>query len=97
MSTPPTQIDTERLTLRRDSPADAVEYYELGIRNREHLAGYETDNPIRHLASKADALTLPAAFAESWDAGESYFLRENKRRPDGTTTGTLVFGLLRGD
>jgi RimJ/RimL family protein N-acetyltransferase len=74
MSTPPTQIDTERLTLRRYSLDDAVEYYGLGLRNREHLARYEADNPIRHLATVDDATTLLAALAESWDTGDSYFL-----------------------
>ena len=74
MSTPSTQIDTERLALRRYSLADAAQYYELGLRNRGHLARYEADNPIRHLATVGDAVTLLAAFAESWDAGESYFL-----------------------
>jgi len=182
---PSTQIDTERLTLRPYSLADAIQYCEMGLRNRAHLARYEADNPIRHLATVSDAVTLLAAFAESWDAGESYFLgiflkdtgaligqvyvgaarptlpdytvgyiidldhqskgyvteavqrvihwlfedlgahrihiecddtntrsaavagrcgfkqeahlRENKRNPDGTITGTLVFGLLRHD
>jgi len=185
MSTPSTQIDSERLTLRRYNLADAVQYYELGLRNREHWARYEADNPIRHLASADDALTLIASFADSWNREDSYFLgiflkdtktligqiyvgaiapalpdyalgyiidlehqgkgyvteavrhvthwlfqrlgahririecddtntrsaavagrcgfkqeahlRENKRNPDGTVTGTLVFGLLRDD
>ncbi len=185
MSTPSTQIDTDRLTLRRYDLADAVQYYELGLRNHEHWARYEADNPILHLASADDALTLLASFADSWNAGDSYFLgiflkdtkmligqiyvgaitpalpdytvgyiidlehqgqgyvteavrhvthwlfqslgahrihiecddtntrsaavagrcefkqeahlRENKRNPDGSITGTLVFGLLRDD
>jgi len=185
MPTPHTRIETERLTLRRYRVDDAVRYYELGLRNREHLARYEADNPIRHLVTVDDAVTLLAAFAEAWDAGESYFLgiflkgsgtligqiyvgatkpalpdyavgyiidlehqgkgyvteavqrvtrwlfeglgthrihiecddtntrsaavaercgfeqeahlRENKRRPDGTITGTLIFGLLGDD
>jgi len=74
MPTPSTQIETERLTLRRYKLADAVQYYELGLRNREHWARYEADNPIRHLASADDALTLLASFAGSWNAEESYFL-----------------------
>lgn len=74
MSTPSTQIDSERLTLRRYNLADAVQYYELGLRNREHWARYEADNPIRHLASADDALTLIASFADSWNREDSYFL-----------------------
>ena len=74
MSTPSTQIDTERLTLRQYRLDDAIQYYELGLRNREHLARFEADNPVRHLASADDAATLLAASAESWDADESYYL-----------------------
>ncbi|MCJ7551050.1 MAG: GNAT family N-acetyltransferase [Anaerolineae bacterium] len=91
MSPPSTQIDTERLTLRRYGLADAIQYYELGLRNRDHLVRYETDNPIRHLASEADAVTLLAAFAESWDAGVSYclgiFLKDS-----GTLIGQIYVG-----
>jgi len=68
------QSETERLTLRRYRLVDAVQYHELGFRNREHWARYEADNPIQHLATVDDTVTLLAAFAESWDAGESYFL-----------------------
>ena len=74
MSTPSTQIETKRLILRRYQLPDAVQYYEMGLRNREHWARYEADNPIRHLASEDEAVTLLACFAQSWDAGEAYFL-----------------------
>lgn len=69
-----TQFKTERLIIRPYRLSDAVRYYELGAKNREHLARYETNNPIRHLTSVDDAVTLLASFGESWNAGESYFL-----------------------
>lgn len=66
--------DTPRLVVRRYQVEDGPWYWSIGRRNREHLARFETDNPIRTLASEAEARTLLAGFVATWQEGRAYFL-----------------------
>jgi len=70
----PTEFETERLRLRCYQSGDGRWYYQMGLRNREHLARYEADNPARALASEDEAEALVRAFAADWQARANFFL-----------------------
>lgn len=70
----PPSYETARLVVRRYQVDDSPWYFNVGRRNREHLARFETDNPIRKLESEAEARTLLEGFGAAWQDGKAYFL-----------------------
>lgn len=54
----PTSYETPRLVVRQYRAEDSAWYWRAGQRNRDHLAAYETGNPIRGLGSEEEARTL---------------------------------------
>ena len=53
-----TYIETERLYLRAYKAGDGPMYYAAGMRNRDHLAEFESDNVLMHLKSEEHAETV---------------------------------------
>jgi ribosomal-protein-alanine N-acetyltransferase len=70
----PTYFETERLHLRSYQAGDGRWYYPMSLRNRNHLARYEADNPARSLASEDHAEALMRSFTADWQARASFFL-----------------------
>jgi RimJ/RimL family protein N-acetyltransferase len=70
----PAGFETERLHVRGYQAGDGRWYYPMGLRNRDHLARYEADNPARTLATEDDAEALMRSFAADWQARGSFFL-----------------------
>lgn len=48
-------------------------YYVAGIRNRDHLAEFESDNVLMHLKSEEYAETVVRELAADWIAGNCFF------------------------
>lgn len=46
----------------------------MGLRNREHLARFETDNPARQIQSEADAKIVLQGFITDWENSHAYFM-----------------------
>jgi len=89
---PPT-YETPRLVVRRYQVEDSAWYWSVGRRNREHLARFETDNPIRQLASEVEARTLLEGFVAAWQAGTAYFLGAFLK-PSNVFVAQLYIGLV---
>jgi ribosomal-protein-alanine N-acetyltransferase len=70
----PTRIETERLMLRPYQAGDGPWYYQVALRNREHLSRYERENPINGLNSEEEAEVLMRDFAANWVARNCFFL-----------------------
>lgn len=49
-------------------------YYAAGIRNRDHLAKFESDNVLMHLISEEHAETVVRALEADWMAGDCFFI-----------------------
>ncbi|HTX90693.1 MAG TPA: GNAT family protein [Anaerolineales bacterium] len=70
----PTPIETERLLLRPYQPGDSAWYWEMSLRNRDHLLPFESDNPILALKGLEDAEILVREFAAAWETRKYFFL-----------------------
>jgi len=69
-----TYAETERLYLRAYKAGDGPMYYAAGIRNRDHLAEFESDNVLMHLKSEEHAETVIRGLAADWMAGNCFFI-----------------------
>ncbi len=49
-------------------------YYAAGIRNRDHLAEFESDNVLMHLKSKEHAEIVVRELARDWMDGNCFFI-----------------------
>ena len=66
--------ETERLRLRAYKAGDGPQYYAASLRNREHLAEFESDNVLMHLESEEHAERVVRELAADWMAGDCYFV-----------------------
>ncbi|MHA1136737.1 MAG: GNAT family N-acetyltransferase [Candidatus Thorarchaeota archaeon] len=62
-----TPIETARLTIRPYRTEDVSWYYEMSLRNKEHLARYEADNPVMSIMKESDAEKTINEFISLWD------------------------------
>jgi RimJ/RimL family protein N-acetyltransferase len=67
-------METERLYLRAYRAGDGPMYYAAGVRNRDHLAEFESDNVVRHLKSEEYAETVARELEADWTAGNCFFV-----------------------
>jgi RimJ/RimL family protein N-acetyltransferase len=67
-------METERLYLRAYKAGDGPMYYAAGMRNRDHLTQFESDNVLMHLKSKDYAETIVRELATDWMAGNCFFI-----------------------
>ena len=67
-------IETTRLILRPYRIDDAVWYYKMSLRNKEHLARYESENPIMSIVTESDAEKTINEFISLWDEQKYRFL-----------------------
>jgi len=70
----PVQFETERLILRSYTEEDASWYYQMSLRNREHLRRYELGNVAMSLTSEEHARKTLGELAIYWSDGTCYFV-----------------------
>jgi ribosomal-protein-alanine N-acetyltransferase len=69
-----TYTEAGRLYLRAYKAGDGPMYYAAGMRNRDHLAEFESDNVLMHLKSEEHAETVVRELAADWTAGDYFFI-----------------------
>lgn len=70
----PERIETERLYLRPYQAGDGSRYYAAGVRNREHLAEYESGNVLLHLDNEQHAEAIVRELAADWVSRTCFFI-----------------------
>jgi RimJ/RimL family protein N-acetyltransferase len=70
----PTRIETERLYMRPYQAGDGAMLHAVGLRNREHLARYESGNLLNHLEDENHAEIVARQLAVDWLARKHFFL-----------------------
>lgn len=70
----PVKFETERLFLRPYAAEDASWYYQMSLRNREHLRRYESGNVAMSLMSEEHTRKTLSKLASYWDEGTCYFV-----------------------
>lgn len=65
-----TPIETVRLSIRPYRTEDASWYYTMSLRNKEHLARYESENSILSIMTEPDAEKTITEFVSLWDEGK---------------------------
>jgi RimJ/RimL family protein N-acetyltransferase len=70
----PEFVETERLYLRSYKAGDGPMYYAASLRNRSHLAKFESGNILMHLKSEEHAEVTVRELAADWVARECFFI-----------------------
>ncbi|MFC2078898.1 GNAT family N-acetyltransferase [Candidatus Bipolaricaulota bacterium] len=70
----PGPFETEHLLLRPYSEDDATWYYQMSLRNRDHLRRYESGNVAMSLTSEEHTRKTLKALAGYWEDGTCYFV-----------------------
>jgi RimJ/RimL family protein N-acetyltransferase len=70
----PTQLETERLILRCYAAGDGKWYYPMSIKNKDHLARFESTNAVMRIKSEEDAEIVVRDFGVAWAARDCFFL-----------------------
>ncbi|MCA9936456.1 MAG: GNAT family N-acetyltransferase [Ardenticatenaceae bacterium] len=70
----PEKIETKRLYLRPYQAGDGPMYYAAGMRNRAHLAEFESGNVLMHLKSEDHAEAVVRELAADWMARTYFFI-----------------------
>lgn len=70
----PERLETERLYLRSYKAGDGAMYYATSIRNRNHLAEFESGNILMNLKTKEQAEAIVRELAADWIARKHFFI-----------------------
>jgi RimJ/RimL family protein N-acetyltransferase len=70
----PTRFETERLIVRCYEAGDGPMYYAAGMRNRDHLQRYESDNAILTAKTEEEAEILVRELHADWVARNCFFM-----------------------
>ena len=70
----PVLMETERLILRSYTAEDASWYYQMSLRNRDHLRRYESGNLAMSLTSEEHTRETLCEVAAYWNKGICYFV-----------------------
>jgi RimJ/RimL family protein N-acetyltransferase len=70
----PTQFETERLMLRCYAAGDGKWYYDMSLRNKDHLRQFESMNAVMKIQSEEAAEIVVRDFANAWTARDCFFL-----------------------
>jgi ribosomal-protein-alanine N-acetyltransferase len=87
----PTQMETERLTLRCYRAGDGKWYYPVSQKNRQHLERYEAGNVMMTIKSEEDAEIMVRDLAADWVARNCFFLGVFKKKT-GEFVGQIYVG-----
>ena len=78
----PKKIETERLYLRTYRTGDGPMLFAAGIRNRTHLAEFQSGNFLRRLESEEHAEATARKLASAWKGGDSFAIGVFERATD---------------
>jgi RimJ/RimL family protein N-acetyltransferase len=70
----PERIETERLYLRAYRAGDGPMYFAAGVRNRDHLAEFESGNVLMHLENEEHAEAVVRELAADWTARRRFLI-----------------------
>ena len=70
----PERMETERLYLRAYKMGDGPMYYAASIRNRNHLAEFESENVLMDLKNEEHAEAIVRELAAEWVARNCFFI-----------------------
>jgi RimJ/RimL family protein N-acetyltransferase len=70
----PTRFETECLIVRCYEAGDGPMYYAAGVRNRDHLQRYESDNVILTAKTEEEAEILVRELHADWAARNCFFM-----------------------
>jgi RimJ/RimL family protein N-acetyltransferase len=70
----PDRMETERLYLRAYQAGDGPLYYAASMRNREHLAEFESGNVLMSLEDEQHAEAIVRQLAAEWAARNCFFI-----------------------
>ncbi len=70
----PSHFESQRLFLRSYRAGDGQWYYQMSLRNREHLQRFEADNVAANISSEAAAEDLVRELSEDFVKGRCYFI-----------------------
>jgi RimJ/RimL family protein N-acetyltransferase len=70
----PERVETERLYLRPYRTGDGSMYYAASLRNRKHLAEYESGNVLMHLEDEKHAEAMVRELAADWISRKCFFM-----------------------
>jgi RimJ/RimL family protein N-acetyltransferase len=70
----PECLETEHLVLRPYRVTDARAYFDVCLRNKQHLVPHEAENPVLGVETLEDAERLVRQFAELWAERQTFFL-----------------------
>lgn len=70
----PIPIETNRLIIRPYSTDDVPWFYKMSLRNKMHLARFESENPIMSIITESDAENTIREFISLWDERKYRFL-----------------------
>jgi len=76
----PTQVTTDRLTLRSYAPGDGPRLFAASQKNRTHLQRYEADNELMELDSQEEAEKAAQELAAAWVGRRFFFLGGFEKR-----------------
>ena len=69
----PERMETERLIIRPYRAGDGPMCFAASLRNREHLAEYESDNVLMHLRDEAHSEEIVRELGEDWKSRSVFF------------------------
>ena len=70
----PDKMETERLLLRSYQAGDGPMVFAAGLRNRDHLAEFESGNVLLSLKDEEHAKAVARELGEKWIARECFFI-----------------------
>ena len=70
----PTKIETGQLNMRSYQAGDGPMYYAAALRNREHLAEFESGNVLMQLKDEEHAEAIVGELAADWAAHNCFFI-----------------------
>lgn len=78
----PKRIETERLYLRSYKAGDGAIYYAASLRNRIHLAEFESGNVLMQLKDEEDSEATVRELAAIWATRECFFIGVFEKNTD---------------
>jgi RimJ/RimL family protein N-acetyltransferase len=90
----PAQLETERLILRPYRSGDGQAYYEMCLRNKDHLLAYESDNPVHRIHTPEEAEILVRQFSAEWISRDAFFLGVWDRSNPTTFVAQIYIGVV---
>jgi ribosomal-protein-alanine N-acetyltransferase len=89
----PEQFESERLLLRSYRAGDGEWYYQMAVRNREHLRRYESGNMVFSVETPEQAEILVRDLHADW-VGRKHFFIGLFTKTDGEFVGNIYLGVI---